>query len=90
MHGDTAAVHFDGIVRVLCLSDRLRHHIKLENNATSLGARQAAAAAAQALAECASHPTSALCTTIPLSAPMLSVALIARDQGNLCAVSMCV
>ena len=51
MHGDTAAVHFDGIVRVLCLSDRLRHHIKLENNATSLAARQAAAAAAQALAE---------------------------------------
>ena len=51
MHGDTAAVHFDGIVRVLCLSDRLRHHIKLENNAVSLAARQAAAAAAQALAE---------------------------------------
>ena len=53
MHGDTAAVHFDGIVRVLCLSDRLRHHIKLENNATGLAARQASAAAAQALAECA-------------------------------------
>ena len=52
MHGDTAACHFDGIVRVLCLSDRLRHHIKLENNSTSLAARQAAAAAAQALAEC--------------------------------------
>ena len=51
MHGDTAACHFDGIVRVLCLSDRLRHHIKLENNSTSLAARQAAAAAAQALAE---------------------------------------
>ncbi len=52
MHGDTAACHFDGIVRVLCVSERLRHHIKLENNPTTLAARQAAIAAATALAEC--------------------------------------
>jgi hypothetical protein len=51
MHGDTAACHFDGIVRVLCVSERLRHHIKLENNPTTLAARQAAIAAATALAE---------------------------------------
>lgn len=51
MHGDTAACHFDGIVRALCLSDGLRHHIKLDNNATNLAARQAAGAAGQALAE---------------------------------------
>ena len=56
MHGDTAACHFDGIVRALCVSDRLRHHIKLENNPTTLAARQAAIAAAQALAECVSTP----------------------------------
>ena len=52
MHGDTAACHFDGIVRALCVSDHLRHHIKLDNNVTNLAARQAAGAAAQALTEC--------------------------------------
>ena len=51
MHGDTPACHFDAIVRALCLSDSLRHHIKLDNNATNLAARQAAGAAGQALAE---------------------------------------
>ena len=51
MHGDTAACHFDGIVRMLCVSERLRHHIKLESNPTTLAARQAAIAAATALAE---------------------------------------
>ena len=52
MHGDVAACHFDGIVRALCVSDHLRHHIKMDNNATNLAARQAAGAAAQALTEC--------------------------------------
>ena len=51
MHGDTAACHFDGIVRMLCVSERLRHHIKLESNPTTLAARQAAIAAATALTE---------------------------------------
>lgn len=51
MHGDTAACHFDGIVRALCVSDHLRHHIKMDNNATNLAARQAAGAAAQALTD---------------------------------------
>lgn len=74
MHGDTAACHFDGIVRVLCLSERLRHHIKLENNPTTLAARQAAIAAATALAECAVCAIPAP-PFIPISAALVHLAL---------------
>lgn len=45
------ACHFDGIVRLLCVNDQLRQHVKADNNSTTLAARQAAIAAATALAE---------------------------------------
>ncbi len=58
MHGDAQACHFDGIVRLLCVNEHLRQHVKVENNSTTLAARQAAIAAATALAEYAArHPT---------------------------------
>jgi hypothetical protein len=51
LHGEFLACHFDGIVRLLCVNDQLRQHLKVENNSTTLAARQAAIAAATALAE---------------------------------------
>lgn len=56
MHGDAQACHFDGIVRLLCVNEHLRQHVKVENNSTTLAARQAAIAAATALAECGPSP----------------------------------
>lgn len=51
IHGEAMACHFDGIVRLLCVNDQLRQHVKAANNSTTLAARQAAIAAATALAE---------------------------------------
>lgn len=51
VHGEALACHFDGIVRLLCVNDQLRQHVKADNNSTTLAARQAAIAAATALAE---------------------------------------